>query len=50
MDMSVTTYIINLKFSVYILKVLLKESTSQIFDLGPNFYFAATNRQQIGNF
>ena len=36
MDISVNIYIVHLKFSVLILKVLLGGSMSQIFDLGPS--------------
>ena len=43
MDISVTIHIIPLRFSVCILKVLLEGSVSQIFDLGPSFYFMAKN-------
>ena len=43
MDISVTIYITELKFSVWILKVLLEGSVSQIFDLGPSFYFMTKN-------
>ena len=39
MDISVTINITELKFSVWILKVRLKGKMSQIFDLGPSFYF-----------
>ena len=43
MDISVNIYIIDLKFSVYILKVPLEGSVSQIFYLGPCFHFMAKN-------
>ena len=43
MDISVTTYIINLKLSVHILKVVLEGKVSQISDLGPSFYFMPKN-------
>ena len=39
MNISVTTYITNLKFSVHIFKVLFEGSVSLIFYLGPSFYF-----------
>ena len=39
MDLSVTIYIINLKFSVCILKVLLKRKLSQYLYIGPSFTF-----------
>ena len=45
MDISVTIYLIDLRFSVYILKVLLEGSMSQIFYLGPSFHFMAKNGQ-----
>ena len=41
MDISVTICAIDLRFSVYILKVPLEGSMSQIFDLGPSFHFMA---------
>ena len=40
-----TIYLIDLSFSVYILKVLLEGSVSQIFYLGPSFHFMAKNGQ-----
>ena len=43
MDISVNIYIIKLKFSVCMLKVLPEGSVSQNFDLGPSFYFMAKN-------
>ena len=43
MDISVTNYAIDLRYSVYILKVPLEGSMSQIFDLGPSFHFMAKN-------
>ena len=43
MDISVTIHIISLRFSVYIRKVLPEGSVSQIFYLGPSFYFMAKN-------
>ena len=43
MDISVTIYIIDLRFSVYILKVLLEGSLSQFFYLGPSFHFMTKN-------
>ena len=43
MDISVTIYAVNLRFSVYILKILIEGSVSQIFDLGPSLYFMAKN-------
>ena len=43
MDISVTIYAIDLRFSVYILKVPLEGSVSQILDLGPSFHFMAKN-------
>ena len=43
MDISLTIYIINLKLSVSILNVPLEGSVSQIFDLGPSFYFMTKN-------
>ena len=46
MDISVTIYIINLRFSVCILKVVLEGRVSQISYLGPSFYFMAKK----GNF
>ena len=46
MDISVTINIAELKFSVWILKVLLEGSLSQIFDLGPSFHFMT----KTGNF
>ena len=38
-DLSVNIYIINLKFSVRILKVFLKKKWSQVLYLGPSFRF-----------
>ena len=43
MDISITIYAIDLRFSVYILKVTLEGSVSQTFDLGPSFHFMAKN-------
>ena len=43
MDISVTIYIIKLKFSVCMLKVLPEGRVSQILDLGLSFYFMAKN-------
>ena len=43
MDISITIHVIDLRFSVYILKVLLEGSVSQIVYLGPSFYFMAKN-------
>ena len=43
MDISLTIYVIDLRYSVYILKVLVEGSVSQIFYLGPSFYFMAKN-------
>ena len=43
-DISVTIYVIDLKFSVCILKVLPEESVSQVFDLGPSFLSMAKKR------
>ena len=43
MDISVTIYIIQLTFSVWVLKVLLEGSSSQIYYLGPSFHFMAKN-------
>ena len=43
MDISVTIYVIDLRFSVCILKVLLEGSVSQILDLGPSFHFMPKN-------
>ena len=43
MDISVTIYNIDLESSVSILNVLLEGSMSQIFDLGPSFYFMTKN-------
>ena len=43
MDFSATIYIIKMKFSMCILKVLPEGSVSQIFDLGPSFHFMAKN-------
>ena len=43
MDISLTIYVIGLRFSVYNLKVLLEGSVSQFFYLGPSFYFMAKN-------
>ena len=43
MDISFTIYVIDLRFSVYNLKVLLEGSVSQIFYLGPSFHFMAKN-------
>ena len=40
-----TIYLIDLSFSVYILKVLLEGSVSHIFYLGPSFHFMAKNGQ-----
>ena len=45
MDISVTIYLIDLGFSVYILKVLLEGRVSQILYLGPSFHFMAKNGQ-----
>ena len=39
MDISLSIYIIKLKVSVNIINVLLAGSMSQIFYLGPSFYF-----------
>ena len=44
MDISITIYAIDLRFSVYILKVPLEGIVSQIFYLGPSFYFMAKNQ------
>ena len=44
MDISVTINITELKFSVWILKVLLEGSVSQIFYLGPSFHFMTRNK------
>ena len=44
MDISVTIYDIDLRFSVYILKVPLEGSVSQLFYLGPSFHFMAKKR------
>ena len=43
MDISVSIHVIGLRFSVYSLKVLLEGSVSQIFCLGPRFYFMTKN-------
>ena len=43
MDISVTIYIVDLKFSVCILKVLLEGRVSQIFIVGPSFHFMTKN-------
>ena len=43
MDISGTVCDIDLRFSVYFLKVPLEGSMSQIFDLGPSFHFMAKN-------
>ena len=45
MDISVrsTIYITELKFSVYIPKVLLEGSVSQFIVLGPSFHFMTKN-------
>ena len=43
MDISLTIYIIKLNFFVNILNVPLEGSVSQIFDLGPSFYFMIKN-------
>ena len=43
MDISVAIYVIDLKFSVYILKVPLEGRVSQIFDLDPSFHLMAKN-------
>ena len=43
MDSSVTIYITELKFSVWILKVLLEGSVSHFFYLGPSFHFMTKN-------
>ena len=43
MDISLTIYIIDLRFSVYNLKVRLEGSMSQIFYLGPSLFFMAKN-------
>ena len=43
MDISVSINITELKFSVWILKVLLEGSVSQIFDLGSSFHFMTKN-------
>ena len=44
MDISVTISVFDLKFLVYILKVLLERSVSQIFYLGPSFHFRTNIR------
>ena len=43
MDISVIIYITELKFSVYIPKVLLEGNVSQIVVLGPSFHFMTKN-------
>ena len=43
MDISVTIYITELKFSVYIPKVLREGTMSQILVLGPSFHFMTKN-------
>ena len=43
MDISFTINAIDLRFSVYILKVPLEGSMSQFFYLGPSFHFMAKN-------
>ena len=43
MNISVTIYDIDLRFSVYILKVPLEGRVSQFFYLGPSFHFMAKN-------
>ena len=43
MDSSVTIYITELKFSVWILKVLLKGNVSRILFLGPSLHFMTKN-------
>ena len=42
----VTIYVIDLRFVVCILKVLLEGSVSQIFNVGPSFFLC----QKTGNF
>ena len=44
MDISVNIYAIDLRFSLYILKVPLEGSVSQFFYLVPSFHFMAKNR------
>ena len=43
-DFSVTVQVIKLNISVYVLKVLLKGSMSQNFDLCLTFHFMSKNR------
>ena len=43
MDISLDIYIVNLKFSMSIIKVFFEGSVSQIFDLGPSFHFMEKN-------
>ena len=43
MDISGTLYVIILRFSVCIFKVLLEGRVSQFFDLGPSFHFMTKN-------
>ena len=43
MDISLTICVSDLRFSVYILKVLLEGSVSQFFYLGASFHFMAKN-------
>ena len=43
MDSSVTIYITELKFSVWILKILLEGSVSQIFYVSPSSHFMTKN-------
>ena len=43
MNSSLTIYVIDLKFSMCILKVHSEGSVSQILDLGPSFHFMSKN-------
>ena len=45
MDISLDIYIVNLKFSMSIIKVFLEGRMSQIFELGPSFHFLEKNEE-----
>ena len=43
MDISLNIYTLVIKFHTYILNIPFKGTVSQIFDLGPGFYFMTKN-------
>ena len=43
MDIPVTLQVVDLKLSVYVLKVLSEGNTSQSFDLSLSFHFMSKN-------